>query len=263
MFTLLETNDFKGLTEMFHRNGLEISPGEAPPKGLIKCWETVESKDGNRVGGVVLEKRDGEFVIGDIAIEKSFRRHNLGTLMIEKVIEEVKSLGGKRIMLVAKAPEFFKTIGFISIDRQSALLYKNYHQTEKYIEETKMIWHDIDKHFGVMSRLAKNGEYDELNHYLEHYEHDMKKTKSTYLCENKLVNAILTDKFSEAQSKGIQTSFTGNLPEKLNIQGNVICSLLVNMLDNAIEACGKVPYGKEKKLELTLGMKNESEDEIT
>lgn len=140
---------------------------------------------------------------------------------------------------------------------EGELLYKNYHQTEKYIEETKMIWHDIDKHFSVMSRLAKNGEYDELNHYLEHSEHDMKKTKSAYLCENKLVNAILTDKFSEAQSKGIQTSFTGNLPEKLHIQGNDICSLLVNMLDNAIEACGKVPYGKEKKLELTLGMKND------
>jgi sensor histidine kinase regulating citrate/malate metabolism len=31
----------------------------------------------------------------------------------------------------------------------------------------------------------------------------------------------------------------------------------VNMLDNAIEACGKVPYGKEIKLELTLRMKND------
>jgi signal transduction histidine kinase len=140
---------------------------------------------------------------------------------------------------------------------EGELLYKNYQQTEKYIEETKIIWHDIDKHFSVMSRLAKNGEYDELNCYLEHSEHDMKETKSAYLCENKLVNAILTDKFSEAQSKGIQTSFTGNLPEKLHIQGNDICSLLVNMLDNAIEACGKVPYGKEKKLELNLGMKND------
>jgi len=140
---------------------------------------------------------------------------------------------------------------------EGELLYKNYNQTEKYIEETKIIWHDIDKHFSVISRLAENREYDELTDYLAHAGYDMKKTKSAYLCENRLVNAILTDKLSEAQSKGIQTSFTGNLTEKLYIQGNDLCSLLVNMLDNAIEACGKVPYGKEKKLELTLGMKND------
>lgn len=140
---------------------------------------------------------------------------------------------------------------------EGELLYKNYNQTEKYIEETKMIWHDIGKHFSMIGQLAENGEYEELKHYLEHSGYDMKKTKSAYLCENKLVNAILTDKFSEAQSKGIQTSFTGNLPEKLHIQGNDICSLLVNMLDNAIEACSKVPYGIEKKLEFTLGMKND------
>lgn len=140
---------------------------------------------------------------------------------------------------------------------EGELLYKNYNRTEKYIEETKMIWHDIDKHFSVISRLAENGEYDELKHYLEHSGYDIQKTKSAYFCENKLVNAILTDKFSEARSKGIQTNFIGNLPEKLHIQGNDLCSLLVNMLDNAIEACDKESYGKEKKLELTLGMKND------
>ncbi len=140
---------------------------------------------------------------------------------------------------------------------EGELLYKNYHQTEKYIEETKMIWHDIGKHFSVIGQLAENEEYDELKHYLADAGYDMKKTKNAYFCENRLVNAILTDKLSEAQSKGIQTSFSGNLPEKLHIQGNDICSLLVNMLDNAIEACGKVPDGKERKLELTLGMKND------
>ncbi len=112
------------------------------------------------------------------------------------------------------------------------------------------------KHFSVISRLAENREYDELTNYLAHAGYDMKKTKSAYQCENRLVNAILTDKLSEAQSKGIEVIFAGNLPEKLHIQGNDICSLLVNMLDNAIlEACGMVPNGKEKKLDITLSMK--------
>ena len=43
----------------------------------------------------------------------------------------------------------------------------------------------------------------------------------------------------------------------MNIQGNDLCSLLVNMLDNAIEACSKIPTGKEKKMDITLGLKND------
>jgi sensor histidine kinase regulating citrate/malate metabolism len=140
---------------------------------------------------------------------------------------------------------------------EGELLYKNYNQTEKYIEETKLIWHDIDKHFLVVNRLLENGDYTELKYYLEHTGYVMKKTKNAYLCENRLINAILTDKLSEAEGKDIKVSFTGNLPEKLNIQGNDLCSLLVNMLENAIEACDKIPRGIEKKLDITLGMKND------
>lgn len=140
---------------------------------------------------------------------------------------------------------------------EGELLYKNYNKTEKYIEETKRIWHDIDRHFSLISSLAGNGEYEELKRYLEHAGYDFKKTKETYLCENKLINAILTEKISEAKGMGINIKFAGNLPEKLNIQGNDLCSLLVNMLDNAIEACGKIPEGNEKKIDISIRMKND------
>jgi len=79
-----------------------------------------ESKSGKRVGGMALEKRADEFVLGDMAVEEGYRRQNLGTIILKKVIEEVKSLDGNRIMLVAKVPGFYKTQGFISIDRETA-----------------------------------------------------------------------------------------------------------------------------------------------
>ncbi len=119
MFTISESSDFKGLTELFFRSGLEVSPDEAPPAGLVKCWEITDDNSGKRAGGIKLEKRSHEFVIGAIAVEPSFQRHDLGTIMVQKAIEEVKSLDGKTIFLVAKVPEFFKTLGFISVDRNS------------------------------------------------------------------------------------------------------------------------------------------------
>jgi hypothetical protein len=50
---------------------------------------------------------------------------------------------------------------------EGELLYKNYNKTERYIEETKQIWHDIDRHFSIISSLAGNNEYGELKQYLE------------------------------------------------------------------------------------------------
>lgn len=136
-------------------------------------------------------------------------------------------------------------------------LFKNYNGLNQYIEETKKIWHDIDKHYRVIGSMVAEGDYDELKSYLAAMGHDMKKVKSSYICDNKLVNAILTHKFADAESAGINVGFSGNLPEHLNIRDIDLCSLLVNMLDNAIEACKKLPCGKEKNMDIVLGMKND------
>lgn len=120
LFRISETDDYKGLTELFYRNGLEITPGEDPSEGFIKCWEVIDEDTGKRIGGASLEKRAGEFVVDNIAVEKEYRRHDLGTRLMDKINDEVTALGGKRIMLVAKAPSFFKTLGFFSMDRKDA-----------------------------------------------------------------------------------------------------------------------------------------------
>ncbi|MEL7655501.1 MAG: GNAT family N-acetyltransferase [Bacillota bacterium] len=120
MFRVLETDDYRGLTELFYRNGLEITPGQERPGCVLKCWEVIKDDTGKRVGGISLEKRDGEFVVGDIAIEKDYRRLDLGTMLMDKITEEVKVLGGGRMMLVAKVPSFFKTLGFLPMDRKNA-----------------------------------------------------------------------------------------------------------------------------------------------
>lgn len=140
---------------------------------------------------------------------------------------------------------------------EGELLFENYNRLDRYIEETKKIWHDIDKHYSMLGRMAAEGEYDALKSYLKYMGHDIKEAKSAYLCDNRLTNAILTDKMAEAENAGITVGFSGNLPENLKIRGNDLCSLLVNMLDNAIEACGKIPEGKEKKMDITLGLKND------
>jgi len=150
-----------------------------------------------------------------------------------------------------------RTINEITTLRvEGELLFENYNRIDKYIEETKKIWHDIDKHYSVIGRMAAEDQYDELKSYLKYMGHDMKEAKSSYICDNRLINAILTDKTAEAENAGIIVGFSGNLPENLNIRGNDLCSLFVNMLDNAMEACRRIPSGNIKKMDISLGLKS-------
>ncbi|MGN0705152.1 MAG: GNAT family N-acetyltransferase, partial [Lentihominibacter sp.] len=55
-----------------------------------------------------------------IAVDGSRRGENLGTELLNKGIEETKSLGGRRMYLVARAPEFFRKNGFVTIPREEA-----------------------------------------------------------------------------------------------------------------------------------------------
>lgn len=144
-----------------------------------------------------------------------------------------------------------------SLRIQGDLLRNNYVNMQNYIDETKKIWHDIDKHFGVIGNLVTNNEYEKLNQYLAEIGYQFNRTKNNFLSENKLVNAILTDKVAEAEKSGIRVTCMAFLPEELKIAGSDLCSLLVNALDNAIEACRKIPTGREKTIDIRITMKND------
>lgn len=119
MVTIKETDDYYGLFSMFKEHGLEVSPENPPYKETIKYWEALD-ESGKRLGGAELEKRVGEYVIGGISVLPEYRNNQIGKAMMERVIDEVRALGGDRLMLVAKVPEFYNKLGFVSVPRENA-----------------------------------------------------------------------------------------------------------------------------------------------
>ena len=144
-----------------------------------------------------------------------------------------------------------------ALKTQGDLLVQNYHRIEHYMEETKKIWHDIDKHTSIIYSYAEKEECEELKNYLHGIGYQARQVKNSYLTENKLVNAIFTDKMEVAVSNGIQWTATLEIPEELRINANDLCSLLINLLDNAIEACCHVPTSESRHIQAKLQMRNE------
>ena len=114
-----ETGNYEELIPLFSASGLEIHVEEdQKPKGMITCWKA--ERNGQLAGGVSIEKKDGYFVIGDIAVDASVRGENIGSLLLATAMEKIYDLEGEEIFLVAKAPKFFEKYGFTYLTAEEA-----------------------------------------------------------------------------------------------------------------------------------------------
>lgn len=115
-----QTNDYEALKTLYIKNDLELDPGEPMPEGVVKNWKITHGKEEHLIAGLTLAKYKDEFVIDGIAVEPEYRKMEVGRIILEKAIAEVRNMGGKKIFLVARAPEFFRKQGFITIDKEEA-----------------------------------------------------------------------------------------------------------------------------------------------
>lgn len=120
-YTISETEDYERLVPFFIENKLEFTEEDAEevPTDNVKCWQITDS-DGRLVGGFVLALREGEYICDGIAIDESLRGTGLGRQLLELGLEEMVKRGGNRMYLVARAPEFFRRNGFVTVPRQEA-----------------------------------------------------------------------------------------------------------------------------------------------
>ena len=116
-----ETDEYEKLVSFFIENELEFTEEDAEevPTDLVKCWQ-ITDEDDNLLGAFVLAKREGEFICDGIAIDEELRGTGLGTKLLRLGLEETIKLGGTRMYLVARAPEFFRKNGFVTVQRQEA-----------------------------------------------------------------------------------------------------------------------------------------------
>ena len=95
------------------------------------------------------------------------------------------------------------------------------------------------------SRLTKKGDYETLGKMLQDMRGQCEHLAQTHFSKNFVVNAILQDAAYRAARAGISFDATASVSAEIPISENELCALLMNMLDNAIEAASRCT---EKKL---------------
>lgn len=148
---------------------------------------------------------------------------------------------------------------------------KQYELTEQHNRQIMDIYdkirewrHDYTHHMQLIVGMLEKSDSDnsETINYIKNLDEKIKSTSLEIVTGNLIVDAIVSAKATLASVYGITLEHNILLPENVSIENTDLCSILSNLLDNAIEACCKLEQSKYINLEM-LSFKNQFNIKIT
>lgn len=100
--------------DLFMRSNLEIEDDEFARRVFLKGYKA-ETEDGTVIGGCALTVADGHYIINGIAVEPEYRKTHIASEMLSRTMDDARAMGAKEIILVARAPGFFRKNNFVNV----------------------------------------------------------------------------------------------------------------------------------------------------
>ena len=127
---------------------------------------------------------------------------------------------------------------------QDSVLKKQRDEVENVYNTMRGWRHDYHNHMQTLKAYLSMNQLEEMSAYLDHLEEDLDSIDIAIRTGNTSVNAILSSKVSIAQRNNINVNCKATVPPKLKISDVHLCTIIGNLLDNAIESCQKVAADK-------------------
>jgi len=124
---------------------------------------------------------------------------------------------------------------------QNDLLLKHYDEVQHIYTQMRGWRHDYHNHIQAMKAFMALGQDAEHREYLNMLDADLASVDTLIKSGNVMVDAILNSKLSLAASKQIDVNAKAAVPKELKISEIDLCVIIGNLLDNAMEACMKLP----------------------
>lgn len=135
---------------------------------------------------------------------------------------------------------------------QSELIEKQVREIQNMYRQVRGWRHDYRNHINNMKIQLSQENYDGLSDYLNELADDLDTVDTVIKTGNVMADAILNSKLNVAEKMNVQLNVKANVPETLPMSDVELCSVLGNMLDNAVEACGTLPE-KERFMRVYIG----------
>lgn len=126
-------------------------------------------------------------------------------------------------------------------------------------EEMRRIQHDFKDQLLCLKLLIEQNTDESLqraNALIETFDKRISDSKVPVYTNNIVVNTMLFAKIAEAEQKGVRVIAEVNIPEELSgIDEFDLNLLLINLLNNAVEACLSLPQNVDKTVQFKMGLK--------
>ena len=127
---------------------------------------------------------------------------------------------------------------------------------QQYMESFARTRHDFRQNILTMKNLFHEGNYEQLGQYIDEYYDALPVPETRQYCSNRALNALLNYYAGKAKENEIPVSFRIDIPQKLSVSDVDLCTIIGNILENAVAASLEIPAEKRSLLLSVLVQNN-------
>lgn len=143
------------------------------------------------------------------------------------------------------------------MEMRNKLLQENYQNLNQAYTANAKLYHDFNNHMNVLYQFLIRGDASMAMQYLDNISEPVRETMKKTWTGNDVVDVVINSKLSKMKKEKIEASVNVEFPGNTDILQNDVCTILSNLLDNAIEACEKNKDLSNKWIKITIRTINE------
>lgn len=136
---------------------------------------------------------------------------------------------------VAEAAKLRQEVALLGMEE------RRFRDLQAYVAETRVLRHDSRHHLLAIRGMLAERKLEELDAYVEQLADAEELGQHPALCANAAVDALAAHYDAAARARGVRVSWDLALPEALPIPESDVCSILGNLVENALNATENLP----------------------
>lgn len=142
------------------------------------------------------------------------------------------------------------------MEMRNALLEENYRGLSGAYSANAKVYHDFNNHMSVLRQYLMRSDSKSALEYLDSISEPVRLLMERTWTGNEVIDVIINSKLKKMEEHQIQTKIHAEFPNQSDVIACDICTILGNLLDNAIEACQRNKSSENKWIHLTIRIVN-------
>lgn len=136
------------------------------------------------------------------------------------------------------------------------MIWDSFHVLERNAREMGSLRHEMKHQISMMNLLYEQKDMEKLGEYLKELTQGEQELATVQFTKHFVLNVILQNYVMRAKEQNVNFETRILVPETLDIEDSDLSSMLMNMLDNAMEACAKMEDAKQRYIRLKIELKD-------